>query len=494
MFGSRPGPLRRLSHMLFGLALLGTLWVTSLANLSSRPTATALLTDLGAQVLNPYLVTHAGGIFGIDQTKYAALEQVAQAQPNQPLPLPGLKVTVLGRELVGQPYASGVRIIYGHVAEAYYDGGAGAVFAVPQQLSQVIGTFGVFALPSSTSNPGSSTSGSSTQPGGTQSAPTSLPQIPSFLQPFFFALGLSPQTLTATGHAQIASVLLWWWLAVIVFGLLAVILNGGSLQTRQQRGRSAAVQRAMSSLGGLGRPVEVAFDALTGGARRISSVGWATFSGALPGVVLIAIAWIVTFYVYPQQLHPFAAALVTVAGAFFPVYAGGAVLGLIIAAAPWLLLGLILLLGLLAGALLIFRPQPRPAPAQPYAPSSQEPSAGYNRYSPPPGYGPQTGYPGYTGPMESSAPTGYSGYGAPSGGVHYPPSTPNNPAGWGEPGASDAPTMPDTRYYPPQPNRQGDSREQAPTPAYAPRYPRQYPPNSPPNYPSPGAPPYRGAD
>ena len=495
MFGSRPGPLRRLSHTLFGLALLGTLWVTSLSNLSARPTATAILTDLGAQVLNPYLLTHTDGAFGIGQTQYAALELVAQAQPGQPLPLPGLKARVLGREIVGQPYTTGVRVIYSHVADAYYDGGAGAVFALPQQFTQVIDTYGVFALPSSSTTPGSST-----QPSSSSAAP-SLPQIPSFLKPFFFALGLSPTTLTAQGHAQIASILLWWWLAVIVFGLLAVILNGGSLQARQSRGRPEVVQRALTSLGSVGRPVEVVFDALTGGARRISGVGWATFSGALPGVLLIAVAWILTFYVYPQQLHPFAGALTVVTGAFLPVYGGGMIVGLIIAAAPWLVIGVLLLLGLLAGALLLLWPR-RAAPAQPYVPSAHTLSSGYSGYSAPPtGYGAPTEYGppnGYGPPARYGPPPGYGGIRTDRAGAYgETPDTPNGP------GAPDAQTMPARPYYSPAPG----SSERPTAPSYAPTYPQQhpsnyppnyppqypsnYPPNYPPDYPPPGAPPQR---
>lgn len=468
MFGSRPGPLRRLSHTLFGLALLGTLWVMSLSNLSARPTATAILTDLGAQVLNPYLLTHTNGLFGIGQTQYAALELVAQAQPGQPLPLPGLKATVLGREIIGQPYTSGVRIIYRHVADTYYDGGPGAVFALPSQLTQVIDTFGVFALPASSTTPGSSTQS------GSPSAAPSLPQIPSFLRPIFFALGLSPTTLTAQGHAQIASILIWWWLAVIIFGALAVILNGGSLATRQSRGRPAVVERALTSLGSAGRAVEGVFDALTGGARRISGVGWATFSGALPGVLLIAVAWVLTFYVYPQQLHAFAGALLLVTGAFLPVYGGGLIVGLIIAAAPWLVIGALLLLGLLGGALVLFWPR-RTAPAQPYVPSAGAPSSGYN------GYNSNNASPtGYSG----SAPTGYgppSSYEAPN--RYGPPPRYNDnrsaPAGgYGEPpDESDTQAIPDRPYYAPPPDR----RDRPTAPAYAPTNPQQYLPSYPPD-------------
>ncbi|HLY30760.1 MAG TPA: hypothetical protein VKQ36_07005, partial [Ktedonobacterales bacterium] len=246
MIGLATSPIRGLVHWLFGLALLGTLWVTAITSLSARPTATAVLTDLGAQVLNPYLVKGTDGLFGVSQTNYPILEQEAQAHPDQALTLPGLKVQVLGSEIVGHSYADGVRVIYGHVADAYYDGGASAVFALPQQYTQLIDNYGVFALPSGTTLPGgSSTSGTGSTGSQGSSSPSlpQIPQVPSFLQPIFNSLGLSPSTLTAAGHARIASTLTWWWSAAIILGLLAIVFNAGASRVRPAKQPSALAQR-----------------------------------------------------------------------------------------------------------------------------------------------------------------------------------------------------------------------------------------------------------
>src|SRR5437660_749699 len=43
-------------HHLLGVVLLATLWVTSLANLSTRATATGVLTDIGANLLQPLFI------------------------------------------------------------------------------------------------------------------------------------------------------------------------------------------------------------------------------------------------------------------------------------------------------------------------------------------------------------------------------------------------------------------------------------------------------
>ena len=61
---------------LFGVIMLSTLWVTSLSTLSDRASATALLTEAGAHILNPFLVDRG---LGLGQDTYAALEAQARA-------------------------------------------------------------------------------------------------------------------------------------------------------------------------------------------------------------------------------------------------------------------------------------------------------------------------------------------------------------------------------------------------------------------------------
>ena len=83
-----------LAHTLFGIVLLGALWVTSLTLLSARPTAVALLADAGAHTLNPQLVQVTQGAIGITPNSYAKLESAAKAHPSQPLDLSIIKVKV----------------------------------------------------------------------------------------------------------------------------------------------------------------------------------------------------------------------------------------------------------------------------------------------------------------------------------------------------------------------------------------------------------------
>ena len=125
--------LRGFVYTLFGTLVLTTLWVTSLTILSSRPNATEILTQAGTQILNPFLVGHDTS-FGLSQQTYASLETSARSHPSQPLTFQVLKVRVLGREIIGRKYADVVHLVYSRVAEAYYDGGAGAVFNVPEGM------------------------------------------------------------------------------------------------------------------------------------------------------------------------------------------------------------------------------------------------------------------------------------------------------------------------------------------------------------------------
>ena len=120
-----------LAHTLFGIVLLGALWVTSLTLLSARPTAVALLTEAGAQTLNPQLVQITNGAIGITPVSYAKLESAAKASPSKALDLSILKVQIPGSVIVGKSYADGLHAIYGKVAEGYYDNGPQSVFTLP---------------------------------------------------------------------------------------------------------------------------------------------------------------------------------------------------------------------------------------------------------------------------------------------------------------------------------------------------------------------------
>ena len=203
-----------LAHTLFGTVLLVALWVTSLALLSARPTAVALLTEAGAQTLNPQLIHVTNGVIGITPASYIKLENAATANPAQPLDLSILKVSVPGSVIVGKNYDDGIRAIYGKVAEGYYDNGPQSVFALPADAQKALGTFGMFSAATGTATP---------------SLPQTpnLPTLPSFLQPLFTIIGLSPTTFTAAGHDSIASLLLWFWLAAAITAVVALLTTPG---------------------------------------------------------------------------------------------------------------------------------------------------------------------------------------------------------------------------------------------------------------------------
>ena len=198
MFG-----FRGLVYGLFATIMLSTLWVSSLTLLSTEQHATALLADVGADVLNPFLVSQG---IGITPGFYTTLEADAKAHPASALPIPFIKVSVKGSEIVGKSYADGTHVIYKDVANAYYTGGPGAAFALPAELQQVLNTFGLF-------------NGNTIPlfPGG----PSTL-QLPPFVQPLFAVIGLTPVTFTAGGHQSLLNLLPWFWLAAGVLGLLAI--------------------------------------------------------------------------------------------------------------------------------------------------------------------------------------------------------------------------------------------------------------------------------
>jgi hypothetical protein len=270
--------IRGLVYTLFATIVLSTLWVTSLSVLSARENATALIADAGADILNPFLVARGTGI---SQDYYATLEASAKAHPSQALSIQFIKVGVLGKEIVGKSYADGTHVIYGAVASAYYTGGATAVFSLPPELQQVLSSFALF-------NP----SNIQVIPGG----PT-VSQLPSFVQPFFVVIGLTPVTFTQGGHQSLLNLLPWFWLATGVLGLLAVVLNPSGKK-------------------------------LAGLAHGIIHTSWPIVA------ILVGLSIAAAYY---AGLAAYRGVLGVVRGAFLPVYGGALVVGLLVLAlTTWL--------------------------------------------------------------------------------------------------------------------------------------------------------------
>ena len=263
--------LRRFVLFLLHIALIVAMWTTALARLSERPNAVALLTGIGTQVVNPAL--SATGT-GVDQAAYAQLQQMAQASPSAPLPLPGLKAQVLGSDILGLSFADGTRVIYSKAAAAYYDGGPNAAFdlpALPTGFTNIFSDYGALANFVKAQN-----------------APVTLPQLPTGVLGFVGHLGLSPSTLTAAEHQTLTNIALFAWLAALLLGLLVVL-----------------VSRRWG---------------------RISSVAWAAFNTALPGVILLGLAALIVSR-NPAPLAKVSGLLGTIGDAFIPVYVGAAAAG-----------------------------------------------------------------------------------------------------------------------------------------------------------------------
>lgn len=263
--------LRGLVYTLFGALILSTLWVTSLTLLSAPSSATTLLTAVGTQVLNPFLVDHG---LGLSPSTYASLETTARAAPAQPLALPVLKVRVLGREIIGRSYASTVHLVYSRVATVYYTSGAGAVFDVPSQLQQELPNFALF-------NPDNVPI--------VQGGPT-VAQLPPFVQPLFVFTGLTPNTFTVAGHQHLLGLLPFFWGLSLVLGVLAVVLN----RTDQK---------------------------LSGLAQTVVHSTWPIVAIILGASLLINLN--------PTAFGTYAGVLGIIRGAFLPVYGIALVLGLV---------------------------------------------------------------------------------------------------------------------------------------------------------------------
>lgn len=329
------GLLHKLAHTLLGIALLTALWITSLSLASSRATATGLVADLGAQALNPWLVSQH---LGLSQSGYATLETAATAHPDQSLKITFIKPAVAGSVIKGLDYQHGVYAIYHSVANAFYDGGPAAVFALPDSVTQAVQTFALF-------------------PEQYNSAVKST-GLPTWAQPFFQFTGLSIDLLTATGHARVVGMLPYFWGATLLFGVLAGLL--GFLSRK----------------------------------KPLPSLSLAILHAAWPVLAFFAAIWAIGRF-YPNRFAPFADAFGLLAGAFLPVYGTAAAVGV----AGYLLhrFG-----GLLFRGGAKAEPQPvavrAPAPAPRYTPP--EPSwneqPGYGQqgsgYGQQPGYGRQGGY------------------------------------------------------------------------------------------------------
>jgi hypothetical protein len=272
------GNVRGLATLVLGLTLVGGLWETSLYNLSSRATATSVMTEVGVELINPVLVNNS---LGLSNTLYTALLAQAKSNPSQALSIPGLKIQVTGREIAGKSFADGSRVIYQKVASGYYDGGWTAVLAVPDSLTHAFGALAV--LPQAVASQGAKQVGA--------------PQLPNVPLPPLGAVGLSLQTFTAEGHAQVASLVKWF------LGIAA----------------AAMVLLALASQGW----------------RRLTAPAWALISGALPGAFgmgVIAFFWARS----SKTFAPYAGLLHLIAGAYVPVYVGAIVIGVVALIAAWL--------------------------------------------------------------------------------------------------------------------------------------------------------------
>ena len=353
------GNLRGFFSFLLGLALVAGLWEASLASLSSHATATAIMTEVGVEVINPVLVGHS---FGLSQTAYATVQKSASAHPTQPIAVPGLKVQVLGSEIKGLDFASGMRVIYAKVADAYYIGGAGGVFDVPAPLAHTLNTLAL--LPQAATSQAEKAAG--------------VPHLPNVPLPPLSAVGLSAATLTAAGHAQVMS-LLYWFLGAIALLALGVM-------------------------------------AFSRGWARVTNVAGALIGGAMPGVLGLGVVWF--FWTrYPERFQPFAGLLNLLIGrVLLPVYGGAAALGV----AGFLLAGV----GTLVMKMLAIRQAAAPraavgvgagrvGEAQGWDPSAGSFARPQYRPAPGSGYGQgsEFGHPyGGQNPNGSQAPNGWGGY------------------------------------------------------------------------------------
>lgn len=376
--------LRRYVTGFLAIALLGALWTTALGRISERSNAISLLTSIGTEVLNPILVNNGSGLA---QSTYTTLQKNAASNPNQPIQLAFVKPAILGKEIAGKSFADGSAVIYAHVAQAYYDGGPGAAFSLPANLQQIVNTYSPFIQ---------NAQNAASQASGQLPIPQLPIQLPSFAEPLWAATGISPTTLTASGHDYENTWSLRFWLASLALGAVLALFSTGW--------------------------------------ARLSSLGWAVFHSAWHITSLLLIAGGVIYF-NAAKAAAFKSVLGIVGGAFIPVYLGATITGLVIVGIATFLPKV--LAARAGGAARVPVPvgagQPAGA-AGSYQPGGYQ-SGGYQ----PGGY--QSG--GYTpaqgGPYQ---PGGYS----PSGGAYPPSSMPQEPHPYAQPGQGpadpNAPTRP----------------------------------------------------
>lgn len=264
-------PIRRVTTILLGLALLAALWTTALGRLSTEGSAVPMLASAGSELLNPLLTANGNGVA---QSAWTTIQQQAVAHPDQVVSLPGIKVGVLGREIAGKSFADGTKVIYTQVAQAWYAHGLSFAFNLPAPLQQAVSTYDPFV------------SKSLNVPGLPK---VSLPQIPGFLSPLVTHLGLSPTTLTASGHSDLLNLSRWLWIFSALLALALAIFSTGW--------------------------------------HRLSNPAWALFHASWHIALLSILAW---FLINHNQAATknYMGVVTPLGQAFFPVYVTAALIGL----------------------------------------------------------------------------------------------------------------------------------------------------------------------
>nr|MBF6590761.1 hypothetical protein [Ktedonobacterales bacterium] len=239
------GNFRALFSFLLGFALLGALWNASLLRLSSHETATGIITQVGIQVINPVLVQ--GKVGGLSQSALATLQKNCVSTAS----VPGLNVVVPCAQIKGASFENATGALYRAVAESYYQNGVSGVFAlnVPQPIVDILS--GKSLVPQVQSVP---------VPGGPNVNVPHLPDNPLFSAGAAFGFSLS--SLTAQGHTEAQSRLLWFGGAALLLLLILALTSKGW--------------------------------------KRLTAVGHALIGSAIPGVTGIGLVVFLTNR-YPEQ-------------------------------------------------------------------------------------------------------------------------------------------------------------------------------------------------
>jgi hypothetical protein len=249
------------------------LWQTFLVNVSARPAATTLIVEVGAEIVTPTIADRSDGL---NEAGWSAVQDVAKLHPDDSLPISGLRVTILGKDIAGKSYADGMRVIYGKVAGAYYDSGPNAVFDPDSVWAQAFNSLDQFVGQAQAGQAGAAT------------------QIPSIA---VGVLSATVQLLTAKGHAEAVTRDNW---SIGIAAVLALLL--------------ALVSRRWG---------------------RLANVAVGAFLGTLPGVAVlagVAFQWPRS----PQLFQPYAPLLHLIGDQFRPLYLaalGAAIAGIAVAIA-----------------------------------------------------------------------------------------------------------------------------------------------------------------